>query len=88
MRGLSGCKIEAIGQKTAEAVSQYELRADFISRHSHNDMLAEEIAGCLEPSDKVWYLKAKNADQHLKESLQGYCDFEEMAVYKEQSSGN
>lgn len=34
------------------------------------------------PFNKVWYLKAGNADSHLKQALEEVCRFEEIVVYE------
>lgn len=85
VRSLAGCKIAAIGGKTAETLNSYGLYADLIPDAFHSDALAEALKKRLEASDKVWYLKAGNADSHLKQALEKCCRFEEIIVYENQA---
>ena len=39
----------------------------------------------MKKEEKAWYLKAKNADSHLKEALEDCCNFEEIVVYENES---
>ncbi len=82
MRNLAGCKIAAIGKKTAEVLNQYGIRADLIPPEFHSDALAETLGSCLTGKEQVWYLKAENADGHLGAALEGICEFKEIAVYE------
>lgn len=82
VRSLAGCKIAAIGDKTAEILKICGIYADLIPEAFHSDALAEELKKCLNGSEKVWYLKAGNADDHLKKALQEQCRFEEIVVYE------
>lgn len=103
VRSLAGCRIAAIGGKTAEALRSHGLYADLVPDAFHSDALAEALKRKLElsdkvypegipqfmsprdgrtPSEKVWYLKAGNADSHLKQALEEYCRFEEIVVYE------
>ena len=85
VRSLSGCKIAAIGDKTSELLKTYGIYADLIPREFHSDALAEELRKALKKEEKAWYLKAKNADSHLKEALEDCCNFEEIVVYENES---
>lgn len=82
LRSLAGCKIAAIGSKTAEALRQKGVHADLMPQGFHSDALAEVLKSQLKGMEKVWYLKARNADSHLKEALEGHCEFEEIPVYE------
>ena len=84
VRSLAGCRIAAIGGRTAEVLKNYGLYADLIPDVFHSDALAEALKKRLEKSDKVWYLKAGNADGHLKQALEENCRFEEIVVYENQ----
>lgn len=85
VRCLSGCMIAAIGDRTAELLRTYGLYADLIPDAFHSEALAETLKRKLNSEDKVWYLKAGNADGHLKKALEGHCRFEEIVVYENQA---
>lgn len=82
LRRLAGCKIAAIGEKTAELLKSYGIYADLIPDAFHSDALAEKLKEYLTGSECVWYLKAQNADSHLKEALEAFCNFEEIPIYE------
>lgn len=82
LRSLASAKIAAIGGKTAEMLKELGLYADLIPDDFHSDALAEAMKQQLTGSETVWYLKAKNADSHLKEALEKHCRFREIAVYE------
>jgi porphobilinogen deaminase len=86
VRNLAGCKIAVIGAKTAVLLKNYGIHADLVPEAFHSDALAEELKKHLTGKEKVWYLKAGNADNHLKEALQGYCELEEIVVYENQET--
>lgn len=85
VRSLAGCKIAAIGDKTSELLKSYGIYADLIPKEFHSDALTEELRKALTKEENVWYLKAKNADSHLKEALESCCKFEEIVVYENES---
>ena len=86
VRALAGCKIASIGDKTSELLRSYGLRADLEPEEFHSGALAKELKKVLsedgQREKKVCYLKAGNADSHLKKALQGYCELEEIVVYE------
>lgn len=82
IRQLSCCKIAVIGKKTAEELKKHGLYADLIPEHFHSDALAEELRKRLDTDEKVWYLKAGNADSHLEKALSKFCCFKEITVYE------
>ncbi len=82
LRSLAGCKIAVIGSKTAEALKQKGIYADLVPQGFHSDALAQALKSQCKGKEKVWYLKAGNADSHLKEALEGQCEFEEISVYE------
>lgn len=84
VRILARCKIAAIGKKTAEELKKYGLYADLIPEEFDSDKLVKELVKCLRPSERVWYLKAGNADSHLGKALEGICRFQEVVVYENQ----
>lgn len=84
VRNLAGCKIASIGKKTAEVLKSHGIYADLIPAEFHSEALADTLRENLHGGEKVWYLKAENADSHLKERLGGICRFEEIAVYENQ----
>lgn len=85
VRCLARCRIAAIGKKTAEALASHGLYVDLLPEHFHSDALAEALKSRLSGREHVCYLKAENADGHLGEALAGYCQFEEIVLYKNQA---
>ena len=85
VRCLAQCRIAAIGTKTAEALALHGLYADLMPEHFHSDALAEALKSRLSGRERVCYIKAENADGHMGEALAGYCQFEEIVLYKNQA---
>ncbi len=85
VRCLAQCRIAAIGTKTAEALALRGLYADLMPEHFHSDALAEALKSRLSGRERVCYIKAENADGHMGEALAGYCQFEEIVLYKNQA---
>lgn len=85
IRCLAGCRIAAIGGRTAKMLEGHGLYADLIPEEFHSDALADALKKQISPQDRVWYLKAGNADGHLKAALEGCCRFEEIEVYENQA---
>ncbi len=85
IRCLAGCRIAAIGGKTAELLETHGLYADLIPDAFHSHALADALKKLLSPQDHVWYLKAGNADSHLKAALECCCRFEEITVYENEA---
>ncbi len=81
LRSLAGCRIASIGGRSAECLRSHGLFADLIPEKWNSDALADALADVLSKTQRVLYLKAENADCHLKERLGGVCSFEELAVY-------
>ncbi|MBD5460926.1 MAG: hydroxymethylbilane synthase [Lachnospiraceae bacterium] len=82
IRSLAGCRIAAVGEKTAQALRRHGLCADLIPDAWHSDALAEMLAERLKGTEKVWYVKAANADRHLREKLEKICLFQELEIYE------
>lgn len=82
LRSLGNCRVGVIGSKSAEALKAYGIYADLIPEHFHADGLVEALKAQLTGREKVWYFKAENADEHLKEALKDFCQFEEIVVYE------
>lgn len=82
LRCLARCRIAAIGGKTADLLKDHGLYADLVPDAFHSDALADALKQKLDSSEKVWYLKAGNADSHLKQALEGFCRFEEIVIYE------
>lgn len=85
IRCLAGCRIAAIGGRTAKMLEGHGLYADLIPDEFHSDALANALKKQISPRDRVWYLKAGNADGHLKAALEGCCRFEEIEIYENQA---
>lgn len=84
VRRLAGCKIAAIGEKTAEVLQKYGLYADLVPEQYDSDALVKSLEGHLTGKERVCYLKAGNADSHLREQMQRLCRWEEVVVYENQ----
>lgn len=82
IRNLAGSKIAVIGHMTEKALRRYGLYADLVPDEFDSDALAEELKKQLTKEEKVYYLKAENADYHLSQMLGSRCRFEEIAVYE------
>lgn len=82
LRSLGNCRVAAIGDKTAQALKAYGIYADLVPDDFHSDGLIAELKARLTGRERVWYLKAENADGHLKEALKDVCQVEEIAVYE------
>lgn len=82
IRNLAGSKIAVIGHMTEKALRRYGLYADLVPDEFDSDALAEELKKHLAGEEKVYYLKAANADRHLSQMLGSQCRFEEIAVYE------
>lgn len=83
VRKLAGCKTAAIGNKTAEELIKYGIYTDFVSDKFYSTAFAESLKKLLTGGEKVWYLKAGNADRYLGELLD--CRFEEIVIYENQA---
>ncbi len=84
-RSLGGCKVAAIGAKTAEALRQKGIDADLVPEGFHSGALADALKSRLTGKETVWHLKAANADSHLKEALDKACEFVEIPIYENRS---
>lgn len=90
VRALSHVKLIAIGEKTAQKLSEYGLRADFVPKHYNSGSLAAELKTYInttygnDPFHNVtlWHPIAKNADESLADSLVTICSYGRMNVYE------
>lgn len=82
LRNLGDCRIAAIGGKTAEALQRRGLYADLIPDTWNSRALALTLKTILSADEHVLYLRAKEGDRFLEETLSGLCRFEERAVYE------
>lgn len=82
MRALGNCKMISIGEKTSECLRQHGVWADVQPSKYHSDALVSLMKEIVKPSEKILYLKAKNADQHLKAQMDGFCQFQEKEIYE------
>ncbi len=86
VRSLAGCKVAAIGKKTAELLGSYGICPDLIPEEFNSDALEETLRNHLTGTECIWYLKGGNAGSHLKEALADCCRFEEVVVYENRST--
>ncbi len=96
MRTLAVCKIAAIGEKTAEALQEYGLTADFVPERFCSDAFLQSFRKRLTENknadasggdsnalrQKAWYFKAKNADGNWRAAAEEFCDLKEVIVYE------
>lgn len=82
IRSLAGCRIAAVGEKTAQALRRHGICPDLVPDAYNSDTLAERLTERLDGTEKVWYLRGADADRHLREALERTCVFAEMEVYE------
>lgn len=82
MRSLAEVQVAAIGGKTAESLESFGIYPDLIPHEFNSDALAEALKEVMFGTETVWYLKGGNADSHLKEALEDYCECKELVVYE------
>lgn len=82
IRHLGGCRIAAIGGKTAGSLQQHGLYADLIPDTWNSGALALALKNILSADEHVLYLRGKDGQGSLKEILSGRCHYEERAVYE------
>lgn len=82
MRCLAHCRIASIGSKTTETLRSYGFYADLQPQEYHSDALVETLRQQVKQSETVWYLKAENADGHIREALKDICRFREVNIYE------
>ncbi|MCI9417470.1 MAG: hydroxymethylbilane synthase [Eubacterium sp.] len=96
VRTLAVCKIAAIGEKTAEALQEYGLTADFVPERFCSDAFLQSFRKRLTENknadasggdsnalrQKAWYFKAKNADGNWRAAAEEFCDLKEVIVYE------
>lgn len=81
-RALAGCRIGAVGKKTAKELQRHGLRADLVPEEFHGGGLAKELGKLLCGTENLWHLKAGNEDRRLEAALEGMCSFEGIEVYE------
>ncbi len=85
-RGLAGCRVAAIGEKTKEALFAYGICADLIPREHHSGALGEALKRRLTGGEKALYVKAKDAGRQLRDALAGHCAFYEASAYENRAT--
>ena len=81
-RSLANAKIAVIGKSSAMHLDSYGLQADLISEKFNGNAFCEALLNKIADGDVVWYPKAANADQSIKNRLAGRCCFTEIPVYE------
>lgn len=82
VRCLAHCRIASIGSKTTEMLYSYGVYADLQPQEYHSDAFVGALREQIKKSETVWYLKAENADGHIREALKDVCQFREVNVYE------
>jgi uroporphyrinogen III methyltransferase/synthase len=80
LRALGGLKLAAIGPTTAEALTQYHLRADLVPDSYRSEALAAAL-GQVAQGRKILLARADRGRTLLKEDLQNLADVHQIAVY-------
>lgn len=80
LRALGRLKLAAIGPTTAEALSQYHLRADLVPQSYRSEALAEEL-GRVAANQRVLLARADRGRAILKQELEKLADVDQVAVY-------
>lgn len=84
-RLLAGKKLAAVGSQTAEALTKYGLRPDFVPSLFQGEALAREMLeeNRLAPSDRLLLLQAKEASPGLGKALdEGGIPYDSLAIYE------
>ena len=89
-RALFSTRCAVIGQKTAQKLRMYGIRADFMPEHSNSMELAKELKEYLDQVFRgdpfkravIWYPTAKNAKDDLVDALLSFCDCGRLNVYE------
>ena len=80
-RVLADCQIAAVGPKTAEALQQHGLCADYVPACANAQELAKGLRQQLNPSDLVWYVRGQKVSEELGRELSSVCQMKDMIVY-------
>lgn len=89
-RSLYGCKIAAIGLKTANSLRAYGITADIIPKTHNSDELLKLIkenmsfgdVGDGDLGEKILYIKGKNVKNSLTEQLKSHVSLTCLEVYE------
>lgn len=82
IRGIGNANIAVIGQKTADVLKDYSIKADYISIGQSQECLAEELLRFIKKDDKVLYISAKLNGGQLEERLTNRCIFVKKVFYE------
>lgn len=82
VRLLANTKIAAIGKKTAEALQEYGVYADFVPERQDSNALAAGLKERLERAERVWCIRPERIEHHLREQLEEYCEYSEYIFYE------
>ncbi len=85
IRCLVRCQIASIGEQTSKALRTYRICPDLQPQEFHSDALIEKLKEQVKKEQVLWYLKARNADNHLAQELKGSCQVVEIPIYENQA---
>lgn len=82
-RALGGCRVAAVGSKTADVLRTFGIRADFLPREFRGEAMAEELLARLGPGDRLLLARADIADPALPEALRATgAEVEDVVAYR------
>ncbi len=79
-RFLAHTKLAVIGEKTANALQSFGLRADFIGKCTTSSAMIRDILPYIQ-NKKVVYLSEQTAEKPWESDLQKLCSYQKIAVY-------
>jgi uroporphyrinogen III methyltransferase/synthase len=82
IRCLCGCRLAAVGSKTAEALQGYGVYADLVPDSFHGCALSDTLKKHISPGETVCYFKAADAAGELRLKLAGICRLKEIELYE------
>lgn len=84
VRSLAQVRIGAVGQKTAETLMQYGLRADLVPEKANGAALAEALHAELSgnKTEEIWYICAAQAGSDVERLLKDSCKLRILPVYE------
>lgn len=82
IRAIAGAKIAAVGEKTAAALKEFSLAADFVPEVATAKELSKLLSGVVTADTRLYYFSAKEVDLSFEESLKDKCDFRRIVIYE------
>lgn len=86
VRSIANVRIAVVGKKTAEVLSEFSIKADFVSKGQTAEALADEMSEFLKTSDRVLYVSALVRSKDIEEKLSKKCCLQIKSFYENQES--